>query len=511
MFRKSIIIFSCIFGSNLHQMLHSQVLVPDETYGNSGSVRAFTGKGESHGYVFFHEPDGRVRIGGLVAGSNGDDYTGMAAFDTEGLPDSTFGTDGLTELKTGEMGGAFCGSKAKNGGYFLGGICSSGPALVKLRPDGKPDSAFGTNGYFLANFPGAYTRAIAEMNDGKVYLICNEQISYSADRMILLQLSPNGTQTKSAFYRYASGLGDFPIYASTMLVQDQAHFLVAGYYYDSKPKMFLACYDTSGTLNKAFGDTGYSHINGTLGKILDLNAADSGKFLASGWYTESVLKPDMYITKSKPDGNADLHWGIGGTRIIRVGNGFDYGLTCRLLDSGEYLFLGITQDVSGAFYTVVVKLDPLGNFYFGFGNKNNKWIHHYSNRDDEPWSIATDTKGRVYLGGTYFQFSTLSDFYCSRWTINWGAGLRHMTEVKALVYPNPGNGQFHISLPFETANGSRVVLRDQTGRICHEQELQAGVEVVTIQAGTALSNGLYYLELSSGNHLCKQTVSIIRD
>lgn len=127
-------------------------------------------------------PDGRVVVFAVTSASTGSNYTvyrlSVARFMPDGAPDPTFGQGGIVAMpdRVGQTPGAM--AVANDGGVVI--TTSHHPwsfgraLLLRLRPDGAPDPAFGDNGAAGVRVPGPWldqpirTNAVAVTASGEV-------------------------------------------------------------------------------------------------------------------------------------------------------------------------------------------------------------------------------------------------------------------------------------------------------------------------------------------------------
>jgi uncharacterized delta-60 repeat protein len=163
---------------------------PHPAFGNNGIVETnieakynFSG-GESLALT----ADGKIILAGTTPNS---DLTKFSAFrfHMNGVIDSTFGTNGRTDIEFGAGGDLCYDMKIDNDGkILLIGEGNNQPGLARLNPDGTPDTTFAPDGLFTINMNN---------NSGTHYLTT----------CIPLQ---NG-DILAAGYDFASNVGDFMV------------------------------------------------------------------------------------------------------------------------------------------------------------------------------------------------------------------------------------------------------------------------------------------------------------
>jgi hypothetical protein len=70
-------------------------------------------------------------------------------------------------------------------------------------------------------------------------------------------------------------------------------------------------------------------------------------------------------------------------------------------------------------------------------------------------------------------------------------------EKELLLWPNPGNGQFHLILPESGKKQFRVQIFDSSGKIIYEQPMESGQTRQLNLSGN--KNGMYWIKATSEN------------
>lgn len=160
----------------------------DPGYGVNGRFEA-----RRYGAFFVYPPlaDGRLLYPADV---------GYRRTDVNGLPDETFGSGGVQAWPQGYAIGGW--ARAGDGRLFVA-LRRAGPggteyAVLKLRPDGEPDPAFGTDGLAAIDVPADGSRTAAAFvvqHDGRLLLLLEHHDPanyYVIDGVLLVRLLPDG-------------------------------------------------------------------------------------------------------------------------------------------------------------------------------------------------------------------------------------------------------------------------------------------------------------------------------
>ncbi len=159
------------------------------------------------------QPDGKIVVlGNRVQSSQ---YAGMivARYNADGSPDTNFGNNGWTSATFG-AGWEFAVAVAiqPDGKIVVGGtirnvvnnVPSNDFAVLRLNPNGSPDTSFDGDGKLIIDFnpvlPGAYTEYLSALEvagDGKIVVAGQAAWSTVNDRFILARINPDGSPDTS--------------------------------------------------------------------------------------------------------------------------------------------------------------------------------------------------------------------------------------------------------------------------------------------------------------------------
>ena len=258
------------------------------------------------------------------------------------------------------------------------------------------------------------------------------------------------------------------VHASKVAVTTTGSVYVTGYYghctmkfhngailpYEDQDQIFLVKYTSNGAFAWARNMGGYSW-NYALGLYADenQNIYATGGFQGTAFFdTDTVVGyggDDAFVTKYDSAGNEQWVINAGG-------NGNDWGNDITGTPDGGALY------ITGAFSSSV--------FHFGTQTISNN-------------------------GGT--------DMYIAMLTQPNTGVANNNKEYEVQVYPNPTTGTIYITTP--NKGYAQAVLYDVTGREVMKQSIDA--EKTIMQAG-ALTNGVYYLQLSGERQRATEKVII---
>jgi len=294
----------------------------DTTFGLNGITSADWG-GDDASRMVKLQSDGKI----LVAGISDSIFT-IARYDTDGLPDTSFGSNGVVQYDLftyGNHGRSHEITLQDDGKILI--TANTGPdlggefLLLRLNQDGSQDSSFANNGTLTSNLLGAgwLGYPVVTTSDGKIFVGGDAGVSlikYNIDGSIDTSFADNGI------------LVDSNVSASITAIQilNDGSILVAGiagvnpgYINDD---VFLARYDVNGVLDTSFGQNGYVTKDiGGWEHVDDLLIGPDGNIYVYGAtntdpeYTGSGYR---FVISYNADGSINPQFGLDG--IVELTN-----------------------------------------------------------------------------------------------------------------------------------------------------------------------------------------------
>jgi uncharacterized delta-60 repeat protein len=167
----------------------------DTTFGTNGKVITDFGSTSDLAYALVIDSQGRIVVAGQCVLSNSRLGFALARYDTEGIIDTSFGTDGKVTTDFGIAAEAFALTIDGQGQIVAAGW--SGPqdlydfALARYNPNGSLDTTFGTDGKVTTDFNGGADvgNAVAVDSSGRILVAGTA----SWDDFALARYNPNGS------------------------------------------------------------------------------------------------------------------------------------------------------------------------------------------------------------------------------------------------------------------------------------------------------------------------------
>jgi len=178
---------------------------PDTSFDGDGVSVATFSAGPTTGNGLTIQSDGKLILVGALGTAGGfqNSVFGIARFNTNGSPDTSFGGTGLVpmDVRTGvpQQNGAEVVLVQPDGKIVAAGATNNGPtntdfAITRVNADGSPDNDFGTGGKVVNSSAGArddLAHAIAIQPDGKLLVAGASPRTDTA--FMILRFNTNGT------------------------------------------------------------------------------------------------------------------------------------------------------------------------------------------------------------------------------------------------------------------------------------------------------------------------------
>ncbi len=346
----------------------------DSTFGTDGTVSVTPNGVSSYGYSVALLPGGKILLGGFSEDMSSYSITfALARFDSEGALDPSFGTGGIALARiTGDAqypdDKAYSMAIQSDGKIVLAGSSVDSSyhyafAVARFDTGGILDSTFGTNGTvrnFIVGGDSTDDKAysVAIQPNGKIVVAGSSHRGghYPADTYALARYNANGT-LDSTFgtdgtveMGYANGFAG--LVNSAALLPD-GKILVAG-------QNGVARFDSSGTLDSTFGYAGIA-LNGLTSAAAYINESSmgvqsDGKILLVGNLQEASSQFVFAAVRFTASGTLDSTFGTNGIMTTPFyGNGGwaslnggynSYATSTAFQSDGKIVFAGSSSGPS---------------------------------------------------------------------------------------------------------------------------------------------------------------------
>ncbi len=317
---------------------------PDTTFGTGGTVVYNGGAVSESCYDAVMLSDGKMLAAGMLDGD-----MAVWRFSKDGSLDTGFGSSGIAVYDT-AGGAARCTSVTvqPDGKVLAAGFWDQGGdndiILLRYTADGSPDTGFGSSGVVMYDTSGQDSLwAMGVQGDGKILLGCSIDGGANQDFVVFrynTDGSPDtGFGTNGAF-RYDGGGND---YVNAIAVQEDGSFLAAGTTgTPSGTEIILIRCSADGSLDTGFGSGGMVTFDGgSRDSCTGMCVQVDGKILVTG-YSEFGTQDDIVVLRYTADGSLDTGFGPYGTGRMQF-DGFaddDWSDTVVLQPDGKILVAG---------------------------------------------------------------------------------------------------------------------------------------------------------------------------
>lgn len=324
----------------------------DPTFGTGGTILQVLVGGDS-GFDILLQPDGKIVVGGTTAGNTGNINFVVLRYTTAGVLDSTWGVSGVatTDFAGGHdvLGGIALQSDGKI--VAAGTVQSVGLGVARYNSDGTPDTSFGTAGKYT-NGSLSNVRRVALQGDGKILAVGGANVACNpCGDFGVVRINTNGT-TDTAFG--TSGLAAIdisgPDRGQALAVQADGAIVVVGgqgFGFSGAANFGIVRLLASGAIDPSFGTGGKVTVNAGGGSLLDeaygIVLEPSGGITVAG----EDQSGDKLLVRLTPAGALDPLFGTGGISKV-IGGGGLYDV--ERMSDGRLVGAGGGNDLAVARY-----------------------------------------------------------------------------------------------------------------------------------------------------------------
>lgn len=476
----------------------------DRNFNKSGKIIIAAGN-TARAYSIAVQKDGKIIAAGVSQNANADIL--VLRYTTDGKPDKTFGAKGKIVIDLGGDEYVNAITLQSDGKILIAGKVSSlngGDFLVmRLKTNGTPDSTFGTNGITKTDVANNAdeAKAIGILSTGRIVVAGSasngSQSSFGLIRLTDKGIIDNGFGTNG---KVVTDFGGDEI-ANSLVVQTDDKIIVSGYTGDIASHDFLTIrYRTTGIIDNSFGDNGKALMDFSTNDDFAYGLAlqRNGKIIVAGstkvfGTTSSSIAIVQYKTNGKPDSTFGVN-GIITTNIASAISAVDVGQGGKIIVGG-YVFNSQDSDVALLRYTLNGQLDTTfgthGKVATDFG-LNNDFAYALKIQKDNKIAIAgytTNANGKDKVILARYNNDSLTNNPNSSNNI---LSVQNKNINKILIAPNPVSESFIIS-GMQPVTQKIISITDVTGKIlqtftttsqtptCNVHGLQKGIYYVVIR------------------------------
>lgn len=283
--------------------------------------------------------------------------------------------------------------------------------VLRLNPDGSPDTQFGTNGsVIITTFTESYAYDVKVLSDGKLLIAgasANEQFVFSG---LLMRLLPDGSLdtgfgTNGMISLDLQGGDDF-VY--DMQLDAQGRIVLAGKSINAQfqNQPFVMRLNGDGSPDASFGNQGLSLLPvSNEDNVFNRVAIDAqGRIVACGHYGLPLTQTgqfnlDVLVARFTDSGVLDASFASNGSLILPISAEYvEAGMAMDLDAQGHIYVGGYTTQTDFSFDAILMKLDANGALVNGFGN--NGVVVFDQNVQDVYYDLKIGSDQKLYACGT---------------------------------------------------------------------------------------------------------------
>ncbi len=365
----------------------------DTTFGTNGITTSTYSNGSDTSKMVV-QSDGKI----VVSGSNLFTVPKWLVhrFNTDGSPDSKFGTSGIREVNaSGSMYPGGLGLQP-DGKIVVGGFTSvpqvsdTQIAVARLNTDGSTDTSFG-GGMVFFNLTSDYDRThdVTIQSDGKI-LISGQR--NQSEAMVMRLLSTGAIDTTFG----TAGVAALTPGVSALAIALQGSNIVAvGPQGLTNP--FLARLDQTGS-PLTYGNE--SFVTGNNDVARDVAIQTDGKIVAAGVSETASRIGVVSVARLLADGSLDSGFGSGGRATVSDGTNYSEAFAVDIQPDGKIVVAGRGSQIGGffAYYSLfVARFNADGSLDGTFGTGGKVIITNPSNLIGYDMELQPD--GKIVVGG----------------------------------------------------------------------------------------------------------------
>ena len=390
-------------------------LFPGRTGTNVGAPNS-----ADYAYSMAVQSDGKI----LVAGVTGNDFA-VLRYKTDGSLDTSFDTDGkaITDIGTNTIDDARGIALQSDGKILVAGTTTTGSTsdfvVVRYNTDGILDPTFGTDGKTVTDIStnsvdNAHSMALQA--DGKI-LVAGSAILEVVPDFAVVRYNTNGSldPTFDTDGKVITNINDVDE-AYSVAVQADNKIIVAGY---SAGDFGVVRYNTNGSLDPTFGTDGKAVT------VINANSVDNaysmvlqadGKILVAGktaTVSDIGTTSDFVVVRYNTNGSLDPTFDTDGKVITNI-NDVDEAYSVALQADNKIMVAGNTKSTGRNKDFAVMRYSPNGSLDSTFDGDGITTTDGVQNSDDDAHAIAVQSDDKILIAGST-NFGSSYDFALVRY------------------------------------------------------------------------------------------------
>jgi uncharacterized delta-60 repeat protein len=365
----------------------------DPSFGSGGKKVVDLGHTEE-AFDLAVQPDGKL----VLAGTRDHSQALVVRLNPDGSPDSSFGNGGVVVVPV-ALG--FAVALQADGKILVGAGSFGDLAVLRLLPDGRVDTAFGSEGRAFANFGGADVAfALTIQPDGKIVAVGRTNLppSTEAGDFAVARFNPDGGLDAS-FDGDGRVRTDFGVAedALDVVLQSDGKIVVVGAPGIYGSPWAVARYNVDGSLDSSFDGDGKvtTDFGGGAQGAWGVAMQPDGKIVVAGWKGEQggPVRRGIALARYLPDGSMDRTFSGDGRAVASLANS-DTGRDVVLQANGKIVVAGQT---GGDPDFMLMRFLPDGRLDPSFADVG--YLQTDFGGHDAAWAVALDRQAHIIGAG----------------------------------------------------------------------------------------------------------------
>ncbi len=421
-------------------------------------------------------PDGKMLVAGweelvdINTGTRLYDRPILIRLNANGTLDTAFANEGVYSYLSSSLSTYFHDLEVLSDGKILiageDGNLGIGGIIIKLNPDGSPDTTFSGDGV-ASQFLNGATRfySLTIQTDGKI-VGCGSVGTGAATKFgKIVRFSAMGVFDASATVNFGTATANE---VTECAVQTDGKIILSGYANDgTSDNINLERRQSNLTsLDTTFGIGG--RVTTDLGATLndhptEMILQNDGKIVVSSTGLNGVGGEDFAVIRYNSDGTFDTNlaanFGSNGISLTNFGFGTSDFATSILVESDGAMIVGGMTNAGIGNNFAIAKLNPNGSERLAFGTLG-RVITPFPNNDAQINALALSNDGKILAAGKTWN-GTAYDFAIARYQ-NELAPSAATVSVSGRVSSTNGNGIRNVIVTLISPNGNILTTRTST-------------------------------------------------
>ncbi|HOY31521.1 MAG TPA: YCF48-related protein [Bacteroidales bacterium] len=364
-----------------------------------------------------------------------------------GSLDLSFNGTGIVTTPIGDYDWGRAVAVQEDGKIVVAGNSSFGKfTLVRYNTDGVLDNTFSTDGIVTTDF-GNYDegKSIALQSDGKIILAGYYNNGTNED-FVVIRYNTDGTpdSTFSDDGIATTAIGSDADLGMSVVMQTDGKIVVAGYYYNFSYDFAVVRYNANGTLDNTFsGDGKVTTSIGSYDYAYSAALQADGKIIVAG-ISDNGSNYDFAVVRYNANGTLDNTFSGDGKVTTSIGSSDDFGYSVVVQADGKIIVAGSSNNGSNNDFALV-RYNTNGTLDNTFSN-DGKVTTDIGSTYDWGYSVAMQADGKIIVAGSSYggfalvRYSTngaLDSTFSDDGILTTAIG-SHIDDAKAVSVQNDG-------------------------------------------------------------------------